>query len=326
MTRLTILLYFLLAALSLPTLEASNTVKPYLRRDVSNQQWTYFERQAKRWRGLWLRINSTGHVFASTKMKRFFNKVTGGQNGLPAYLQTVEYSNLNWSASGVSKRQFLYIKTDPPTWGSVVLPNGSIETRPILGNIGFFPYSCGHYAGGSVAKIPSAVHFTESFIANPWNPRARIALSAVYLGGRFSYVAAAREVAGSTKFPSAPWKGGKVVDIITSTKPLPGPWTEVTSCLNEPSHIYERYVRVLDHDIKAFPSGPEFVTLRIRDGSILMAYPVEFIALSGERDVKIYEQWKISTNGFARVELTFAPNGTLKRDCVSIYQRVTGLV
>lgn len=299
-------------------------VKSYIRRDISGEQWKYFERQAQRWNGLWERVNATGDVFQFTRMKRKFEKIPGGYNGLPAYRQTNLYENPNWSDNGETKRQWMYVKTDLQSYGLFLFPNGTVLDAPLPGIITFFPYGFGHWTFGTVDSS-SAFHIVENYVLHPMKSRIRFTVAAIYVGGKFSYISFAREVANTNKFPAAIWKGGKVVDVVNETKPLMGAWTEVTSCVREPSRIYERYVRVVDHDIEAIPSGPDFVTLRMRDGPIVFSCPATFAPLNGEKDVKHYQEWKISQKVYVRVVLSFAPDGQIKRDCVTVYHAITGL-
>lgn len=303
----------------------SAKVPSYTRRDVTDEQWDYFERQARRWRGLWLRVNATGFVFASTKMQRKFEKIVGGRNGLPAYLQSNIYQNTDFPSSGNRVNRFLYTKTDPPTWGQTVLPNGTVVETPLPGTISFFPYGFGHFTFGSVALSPSSLFIAEHYALHPRYSGVRFSPTAVYVGGKFSYISIAREVADAPKFPSPPWKGGRVFDVLTSSRPLRGPWTEISHCLRLPSLIYERYVRVSTDDLAAMPVGPEFVALRLRDGPLTFSMPVTFAPVNGELDVKFYTEWKLSQDAYLRVVLTFAPDGKIKRHCSTTYYRVPGL-
>lgn len=300
-------------------------VKPYVCRDISDSQWqwTYFQRNAKRWRGLWMRVNATGDVYQFTRMQRKFEKIPNGYNGLPAYLQTNLYENPNWTATGETNRQWIYVKTDPPSYGFFILPNGTILETPLAGTISFFPYGFGYWCFGSVDS-PSALHVAENFVLHPLKNWIRYTVASIYAGGKFSRLSIAREVANSSKFPSAIWKGGNDIGVINETKPLVGAWSEVTSCLRESGRIYERYVRVVDRDIDAIPTGLNFVTLRMRDGPIVLSYPST--PLNGERDVKHYQEWKISKRIYVRVVLSFAPDGSIKSQCAAVYHSITGLV
>lgn len=323
-TPITHILFSLLLLLLLTSPSASEKVPPYIRRDLSGEQWKYFKRQTNNYYGLWVRINSTGDVFASSKVKRTFEKIPGGRNGHAAYLQTVIYNNVSYSYSGMKKRQYVYTKTDPPTWGQNLFPNGTLSTAPLQGSIAFFPHAFGYWINGN-PTAPGSLHATEVYAVHPWNPNARFTSVVLYAAGAFSFANLAREVGNVTKFPSAPWKGGTVVDVLKSARARRGPWSEVTHCLREPGLIYERYVRTVRDDLPGVPTGADWLTFRARDGPIILSFPKTFVPVAGQRDVSMYFEWQLSSRDFLRVVATVAPDGSARRTCGSLFHRMSGL-
>lgn len=314
---------FAITLLSFTSTGNAAEVKSYLREDFSGQQWKYFKNQAKQWRGLNMLVNATGKVILSTKLQRKFERLPDGFDGLPAYLQTNTYENISVT-NGVRRQQLIYVKTKPPTWGRLVYPNGTVNSAPLSETVSFFK-SYGHYCDGYVSSSPDSRFFCENYLILPSALNVKFSSVIFYSSLKFLYVLIHREVSGNLSFPGGPWKGGLEVDVLNSTQSLKGAWTIVTSCLREPSQIHEQYVRTEENDIAPIPFGPEFVTLRMKDGPITLSFPATFAPIGFDRDVKFYQEWKVSNDYYVRDILSFAPNGRIKRHCVSIYLRIFGL-
>lgn len=322
MTRM--LLY--LVALLLGTFASGKSPKfdSYLTRNIAAQQWKYFERVAQPWRGLWMRVNSTGNVFVSTKMQRNFTKIPGGRDGIAAYLQTNVYQNPNWSASGALRTQWVYLNTTPPTWGRLVLSNGSLSQTPLPGRIAFFPYGFGHFAFAQLTG-PDAITIAENFLLHPKFRNVRLSLTPVYYGYNFGYVAVAREVARVKRFPASIWKGGKVVDVVSKTPLYKGTWKEVKYCIYHPSLKYERIIRTVI-GVSSLPTGQNFVTLRLRDGPIYSVCPLELGKPAGLFGRTFYVDWIISRRTVLRSVITLKGSSKeIVSHCVSIFTRIADL-
>lgn len=316
-------IYFtcLLAVLLYTSTGAAHKIESYLRRDVSSEQWKYFKRVTGRWRGLWIQVNATASVVLSTKFKNYFEKIPGGRNGLPAYLQTFVFNNLAFSPSGLRKLQYIYTKTKPPTWGQLLYPDGTLSESALAGQISFFPYGSGHTVYGTV----STNFFAEVYILHPVMKGVRLTPSFQYLDGKFANAYIAREVADVNAFPAMPWKGGQAVAALSEAESQPGPRTEVTHCLRQYGLIYERYVRVSTHGVAAIPTGEDFVTLRLRGDPVTLSVPKVFAPMDGELDVMFYIDWFVSDTVYLRNIFTFTPDGRIKRHCTSAYFKIDAL-
>lgn len=302
----------------------AHMVAPYLRQDVSGlQQWKHFERHARLWKGSWIRVRADGTVFASTTMKRHFEEIPNGRDGHPAYLQSVIYDDAEYSFTGMKTRQYVHIKTDPPSWARYLSPDGTLSISSDYASIAFFPYGFAHAVGGSMSTTPTDRHYTEFLILHPFDPDARIALYVVYVGAKYSYTSVAREIADVDSFPAGPWKGGDATDVIDRLESRDGSWTEVTHSLSEPDLIYERKHRVLENGLPPLPSGPDYATVRLRDGPVTLSVPVEFAPVGSDVDVSIHFEWEISPTVFVRNVLTLSTDGIIKHNCGSVYIKRT---
>lgn len=316
------LVFTILAAAALlyliPVAVTAEQIPSSVTRNIKDAQWTFFMRQVDVFNGIWLRVNAAGQVFSSTTYVRNLTRVPDQPSGSEKVLLTLQYDNPAWPSDGVTRKQYVYENGHPPIFGRRLYANGTLAKISATGSM-FYPTRWGVWPSMN-AGVMLPLFAVEKFLRHPVLASHRVTILPIYLGGRYSHVTYARELAGKP-YPGAHYSKSKAAKrvINRSHAALSGTFAVVKQCID----THRSYTRKLSfvRNVASLPAGPSRIALNLADG-ISVSFPRRVgPSLLGSRTV-LYMQWDLRGEEVVRAWTVYREDGTLSHDCTATYYRV----
>lgn len=279
--------------------------------DFRSQQWTFFLRQAQPWQGYWIRYDSAGRTIAESGNSRNFTRLSDS-----LVLQANSYENADFPTDGTQNKQWYYINGSPPQFGRRLLPDSSVSTEPLRGNLLFYPEASGIW---EFANTNALFFGFENFIGHPERPEVRISLFHTYLSGRFFRIAFNREVADGNDYPSDAFSRDTRATVGSPNGRLPGVWTSVRKCISAGLQYTSR--RSVESNI-LIPSGVEENNLLLDypDG-VKVSVPREIGSRTGGSSKEFHTQWTIRNNLVVWYFVGYGADGEMENSCTTTYTK-----
>lgn len=297
--------------------QTSGTVQPFVRRDVSDSQWTYLLRQFKIWNGFWTRYSANGSVELISKVQRNFTQLSEDR-----WLHTNTYENPNWRPDGETVAKFIYLNTKPlPTYALRLYPNGTVGPETFSSAyIAFYPRQWGLTSSRTIAGGGS--FFFEIYVPNPIDSLTRVTIACVYVGGTFQFMTAVREVSAPATYPARGFTLETDALVITGESgiKLPGLWARVKDCIMPPLK-YTKRVGFVQNGTIPFPVAPHRVSLQLPN-SISVSYPRTLSAFRNDAFTVFYSVWKVNNRTVVVNQMGVGKDRSLARNCVTTYYRI----